>query len=100
MPEPIYVSEVIEKAMNPTFRLFELNIYGPWVTRRDQLTVKFWFKTESMDEYRLLSEVQMCLRLLQYVGKSVRDYKLQRLVDVELIGCSSKTSTIRSHPIA
>ena len=70
--EPIYVSEVIEKAMNASFRFFDLNVYGPAVTRRDELTLKYWARTEDMDQYVLLVELQLCLRSLQFIGKSVR----------------------------
>ncbi|KAL9101401.1 MAG: hypothetical protein Q9163_003336 [Psora crenata] len=56
MKEPIYVSEVIEKAMNPSFSFFDLNAYGPFVTRRDEVIVKYWAKTESMDNYMQLVE--------------------------------------------
>lgn len=70
--EPIYVSEVVEKAMNPSFRFFDLNVYGPLVTRLDELTVKYWARTETMQNYVLLVELQLCLRSLQFIGKSVR----------------------------
>ena len=72
MDEPIYVSEIIEKAMNPSFRFFDLNVYGPAVTRLDELTVKYWAKTGNMGQYALLVELQLCLRSLQFIGKSVR----------------------------
>ena len=72
MEEPIYVSEVVEKAMNASFRFFDLNIYGPAVTRLDELILKYWAKTEDMDQYVLLVELQLCLRSLQFIGKSVR----------------------------
>lgn len=72
MSEPIYVSEVIEKAMNPSFRFFDLNVYGPAVTRLDELTVKYWAKTDNMDQYVLLVELQLSLRSLQFIGKLVR----------------------------
>ena len=71
-PEPIYVSEVIEKAMNPSFRFFNLNNYGPSVTRLEDLTVKYWAKTENMGTYTLLVDLQLCLRSLQFIGKIVR----------------------------
>ena len=71
LEEPIYVSEIVEKAMNPSFRFFDLNIYGPTVTRLDELTVKYWAKTEKMQSYILLIELQLCLRSLQFIGKSV-----------------------------
>lgn len=70
--EPIYVSEVIGKAMNPSFRFFDLNIYGPSVTRLEELTVKYWAKTENMGTYTLLVDLQVCLRSLQFIGKTVR----------------------------
>merc|ERR1712093_638904 len=31
--DPIYISEVVEKAMNPTFRFFDLSSFGPATTR-------------------------------------------------------------------
>ena len=33
--DPIYISEVVEKAMNPTFRFFDLSGFGPATTRLD-----------------------------------------------------------------
>ena len=72
MDEPIYVSEIIEKAMNPSFRFFDLNVYGPAVTRLDELNVKYWAKTENMDQYVLLIELKLSLSSLQFIGKSVR----------------------------
>ena len=72
MDEPVYVSEIVEKAMNASFRFFDLNVYGPAVTRLDELTVKYWAKTENMDQYVLLVELQLCLRSLQFIGKTVR----------------------------
>ena len=71
-PEPIYVSEVIEKATNPSFRFFDLNIYGPFVTRLEDLTVEYWAKTENMGTYTLLLDLQLYLRSLQFIGKIVR----------------------------
>lgn len=70
--EPVYVSEVVEKGMNPSFRFFELNAHGPLVTRRDELTIKFWAKTENMGNYFLLIELKLHLRSLQFVGRAVR----------------------------
>lgn len=69
--EPIYVSEIVQKAMNPSFRFFDINAYGPFVTRCDELTIKYWAKTEKMDGYILLIELQLYLRSLQFIGKSV-----------------------------
>lgn len=70
--EPIYVSEIVGKAMNFNFRFFDLNTYGPSVTRRDQLTIKIWARTEDTEPYRPFLELQVHLRSLQFIGKSVR----------------------------
>ncbi|KAL8916447.1 MAG: hypothetical protein Q9208_008513 [Pyrenodesmia sp. 3 TL-2023] len=72
--EPVYVSEVVEKAMNPNFKFFDLNTYGPWITRRDELTIKFWARTESSHTYSLIVELQMHLRSLQFIGKSLESF--------------------------
>ncbi|KAL9124727.1 MAG: hypothetical protein Q9217_005974 [Psora testacea] len=74
LEEPIYVSEVVEKAMNPSFRFFDLNAYGPFVSRRDEVTVKYWAKTPKMDEYILLIELRVNLRLLQFIGKTLESF--------------------------
>ena len=71
MDEPVYVSEMLEKAMNFDFRFFDLNTYGPCITRRDQLSIKFWARTGSEQDYTLLLEMEVHLRSLQYIGKSV-----------------------------
>ncbi|KAL8752436.1 MAG: hypothetical protein Q9199_005747 [Rusavskia elegans] len=57
--EPVYVSEMVEKAMNFDFRFFDLNTYGPWITRRDHLTIKFWARTGSQQEYSLVLELEL-----------------------------------------
>ncbi|SLM36419.1 UV radiation resistance protein/autophagy-related protein 14 [Lasallia pustulata] len=72
--EPVYVSEVVEKALNPSFRFFDLNAHGPLVTRRDELTMKFWAKTEKMGDYILLVELQLHLRSLQFVGRALENF--------------------------
>ena len=71
MGEPVYVSEMLEKAMNFDFRFFDLNTYGPWITRRDQLNIKFWARTGSEQDYSLVLEMEVHFRSLQYIGKSV-----------------------------
>lgn len=69
--EPVYVSETVERAMNPDFRFFDLHEWGPLVTRVDEVTVKFWAKTEPMNDYQLLIELDLHLGSLQFIGKSV-----------------------------
>ncbi|KAJ6119968.1 UV radiation resistance protein/autophagy-related protein 14 [Penicillium sp. IBT 18751x] len=72
--EPIYISEVVDKATNPNFRSFDLNLLGPLVSRRDSLTVKLWVKTENLPEYVLLVELQLNLRSLQFLGRTIESF--------------------------
>ncbi|KAL8812920.1 MAG: hypothetical protein Q9200_000659 [Gallowayella weberi] len=72
--EPLYVSEMVEKAMNFDFRFFDLNTYGPWVTRRDELIIKFWARTEPLQQYALILELQVHFRSLQFIGKSLENF--------------------------
>lgn len=73
IPDPVYISEVVEKTMNPNFRFFDLNVYGPAVTRCDMLTIKYWARTDNMEDYILLIELRLSLRSLQFIGKTVWD---------------------------
>ncbi|MCJ1462576.1 hypothetical protein MMC07_001178 [Pseudocyphellaria aurata] len=72
--EPVHVSEVVDKAMNPSFRFFDLNTYGPSITRRDELTLKFWARTQNMEDYILLIELQLHLRSLHFIGKTLESF--------------------------
>ncbi|KAJ6102781.1 hypothetical protein N7486_005208 [Penicillium sp. IBT 16267x] len=72
--EPVYISEVVNKATNPNFRSFDLNFCGPGVSRKDTLTLKLWAKTEKMAEYMLLVELQLHLRSLQFLGKTIESF--------------------------
>lgn len=71
---PVYISEIVERTANPAFRVFDLNVCGPHVSRKDQLTVKLWAKSENMTDYMLLLELQLSLRSLQFVGKSLETF--------------------------
>ncbi|OKL58299.1 hypothetical protein UA08_06604 [Talaromyces atroroseus] len=71
---PVYVSEVVEKTTNPAFRVFDLNVCGPHISRVDQVTVRLWVKSEHMSDYILLLELQLSLKSLQFVGKSLETF--------------------------
>jgi hypothetical protein len=74
LDEPVYISEVIERANNPSFRSFDLNLCGPYVSRRDELTLKIWTKTGEIPEHVLLVELQVHLRSLQFLGKTLESF--------------------------
>jgi hypothetical protein len=63
--EPIYISEVVEKAMNPTYRQFDLSGYGPDATRLSTVKITIWVKKE---EYIPLVEQDIELQSLQFLG--------------------------------
>jgi len=63
--DPIYISEVVEKAMNPTFRFFDLSSFGPATTRLDTVTVKVWVKRK---DFSPLIEEEVNLQSLQFIG--------------------------------
>lgn len=65
--EPVYISEVVEKAMNPTFRFFDLSTAGPGVTRQDTVVIKVWVKRK--EDFVMLLEEEINLQSLQFIGK-------------------------------
>jgi len=75
MDEPVYVSEVVEDTMDPTFRFFDLQSCGPAVVRQDELTLKLWAKTRKMEDFQYHIEIQVNLRRLQFIGKTVENYR-------------------------
>ncbi|KAL4973982.1 UV radiation resistance protein and autophagy-related subunit 14-domain-containing protein [Aspergillus desertorum] len=72
--EPVYVSEIVEDAMNPNFRAFDLNFCGPSVSRLNHLTLRLWVKTATMDDYMMLLELQLHLQSLQFLGRSLDSF--------------------------
>lgn len=71
---PIYVSEIAEKATNPDFRFFDLKVWGPPVSRLDEMILRLWVKSENMAEYVLLVELRLSLKSLQYVGQTLESF--------------------------
>jgi hypothetical protein len=64
--DPIYISEVATRVMNPSFRFFDLSGLGPAITRLGTLTIKVWVKRQ---DYILLIEQEVELKTLQFVAK-------------------------------
>ncbi|TAQ83222.1 hypothetical protein B7494_g8455 [Chlorociboria aeruginascens] len=63
--DPLYISEVVEKAMNPSFRFFNLSSFSAAITRLDKITVKFWVKRQ---DFVILLEEVVDLRALHFIG--------------------------------
>lgn len=72
--EPVYISETVDKATNPSFQSFDLNLCGPLVSRRDKVTLKLWARTDNLPEYALLVQLQLHLRSLQFLGKTIESF--------------------------
>jgi hypothetical protein len=73
--DPVYISEVAEKAMNPNFKFFDLGPCGPGITRLDKLTVRVWAKSESMGTWQYLMDYTVQLRSLQFIGKTLGTFR-------------------------
>jgi hypothetical protein len=70
--DPIYISELAEKVMNPNFRNLHFDSNHSQQLRLDELTVKFWAKSETMSNYCLLIDMTLSMRSLQFIAKTVR----------------------------
>ncbi|KAI1396286.1 UV radiation resistance protein and autophagy-related subunit 14-domain-containing protein [Hypoxylon fuscum] len=64
--EPVYISEVGERATNFNFRFFDLTQAGSSVTRQSQFLIKIWAKRQL--SWSLLLTEQVDLRGLNYLG--------------------------------
>ncbi|CAG8296279.1 unnamed protein product [Penicillium nalgiovense] len=74
LDEPVYISETVDRANNPSFRSFDLNLCGPYVSRMDELTLRLWTRTGEITEFILLVELQLHLRSLQFLGKTLESF--------------------------
>jgi len=73
--DPVYISEVAEKAMNPNFKFFDLGPCGPGVTRLDKLTVRVWAKSETMQDWQYLMDYTVQFRSLQFIGRTLGSFR-------------------------
>lgn len=73
--EPIYVSEVITRTMNPNFRTFNLEDCGPGITREDRIILRVWAKNMLQEEYALVMEEALRLRELVFICKDLSTYR-------------------------
>ncbi|KAI1935204.1 hypothetical protein LOZ66_005334, partial [Ophidiomyces ophidiicola] len=78
--ETVYTSEVAARAMNPSFRPFDLRGSGPQVSRSDRVTVRVWARraSKAREDDMLLLEVRAHLGGLQYLGPRLASFH-QRL---------------------
>ncbi|KAI7653454.1 hypothetical protein KC319_g10499, partial [Hortaea werneckii] len=72
--EPVYVSEVVDSTMDPTFCHIDWSACGPGVLRLGTLTVRVWARSDNLAGWRQLLELALCLRELHYLGKSLDQF--------------------------
>ncbi|ETN45127.1 uncharacterized protein HMPREF1541_10004 [Cyphellophora europaea CBS 101466] len=72
--EPVYLSEVMESCMNPSFAFFDLDTAGPLVARADECVLRLWAKTADAVEYVVLVELNVNLRSLQFIGATLDNF--------------------------
>ncbi|KAF4551225.1 VPS38-like protein [Elsinoe fawcettii] len=72
--EPVYVSEEINKSMNPSFRHIDWDACGPGILRRDDIRVKFWARSGNDKRYEILLDISLNLRSLQFIGKDLATF--------------------------
>ncbi|KAI2469515.1 UV radiation resistance protein and autophagy-related subunit 14-domain-containing protein [Annulohypoxylon bovei var. microspora] len=70
--DPVYISEVGERAINFNFRFFDLSQAGPSTTRKSQFVIKIWAKRQL--SWSLLLTEHVDLRSLSYLG-SLRSHQ-------------------------
>lgn len=76
--ELIYVSETIEKTMNPDFRSFDNTGLKASLGRSSELQIDLWAKPECLDEPQHLVRMKVNLTSLRWVCKSmVRNYPIR-----------------------
>ncbi|TGZ80481.1 hypothetical protein EX30DRAFT_396207 [Ascodesmis nigricans] len=84
--EPLYISEVVEKSMNPDFQAFDLSEWGPAVTRLEKLTVKVWCHLES--GWTLLLEAEVELSELTFLGRNMENFRYPLAQNAVIFGLS------------
>ena len=72
--EPVYISEIMDKSMNPSFRFFDLNALGPHVGRLSGMRLRLWAKNSKMEEYTMLIDIELSLSSLQFIGKDLENF--------------------------
>lgn len=72
--DPIYISEVVEKSMNPDFQAFDLDLCcAPEVGRSNEVIVRVW--CDWGDGWRLAIDAEFYLGALSYLGRDLEAWR-------------------------
>lgn len=69
----MYISEVVEQSMNPSFGKIDWSRCGAGITRSEEVIVRIWAQGRARLDWRELLRLGVKLRGLVYLGKSVGD---------------------------
>jgi UV radiation resistance-associated gene protein len=69
--DPIYVSEIMERSMNPSFAFFDLDALGPDISRSDACLLRVWAKRSDGTDWVVLVDMSLNLRSLQFIGQTL-----------------------------
>lgn len=72
--EPIYISEVMDRCMNPSFAFFDLDTTGPLISRSDECVLRVWARSADTTEYVVLVQLNVNLRSLQFIGTTLDNF--------------------------
>ncbi|CAG8952921.1 hypothetical protein HYFRA_00007635 [Hymenoscyphus fraxineus] len=92
--DPVYISEVVERAMNPNFRFFDLSGLGPAIARMDTVTIRVWVKKA---DFIPLLEEEVNLRSLYFIGSLENHIFPQNSIVFQLVD-GTYTMEIASRP--
>ncbi|KAM3422711.1 hypothetical protein BST61_g196 [Cercospora zeina] len=71
LKEPVYVSEVVEQTMNPTFRHIDWTSCAPGITRLGSVILRVWAKGANAGDWQQLLSLEIALDGLHYLGKNM-----------------------------
>lgn len=69
--EPIYVSETVMRTMDPIFRSIDLSHCANGILRQNKVTIRLWAQSLKSQQWRMLSDTEVALVSLHYLGKDI-----------------------------
>jgi UV radiation resistance-associated gene protein len=71
---PFYISEVMQRCMNPSFAFFDLEMAGPRISRSEEFTIRVWARAAEAGQYMVLVELKVNLRSLHFIGTTLEHF--------------------------
>jgi hypothetical protein len=74
--DPIYISEILTKTVNPTFAVFTLEDQPAYISRQATVILKVWVRELESSDFALHIEVSINLQNLQYLCKGYESLRV------------------------